>query len=103
MPRKPTPAAPLPTDATPRLVPTALLRAPRGRPRPLLQVRRWLRILGPGLVTGAADDDPSGIGMYSQAGAAFGTGQLWLALYMRISARLWARTPMAGSPTVWAP
>ena len=82
MPRKPTPAAPLPTDATPRLVPTALLRAPRGRPRPLLQVRRWLRILGPGLVTGAADDDPSGIGTYSQAGAAFGTGQLWLALYM---------------------
>jgi Mn2+/Fe2+ NRAMP family transporter len=34
------------------------------------------------LVTGAADDDPSGIGAYSQAGAAFGTGQLWLALYM---------------------
>jgi NRAMP (natural resistance-associated macrophage protein)-like metal ion transporter len=33
-------------------------------------------------VTGAADDDPSGIGTYSQAGAAYGTGQLWLALYM---------------------
>lgn len=59
-----------------------LLRPARGRPRPLLQVRRWLRIVGPGLVTGAADDDPSGIGTYSQAGAAFGTGQLWLALYM---------------------
>jgi NRAMP (natural resistance-associated macrophage protein)-like metal ion transporter len=70
-------------DSTPRLpVRTVLLRAPRGRPRPLLQIRRWLRILGPGLVTGAADDDPSGIGTYSQAGAAFGTGQLWLALYM---------------------
>lgn len=54
----------------------------RGRPQPLLQLRRWLRILGPGLVTGAADDDPSGIGTYSQAGAAYGTGQLWLALYM---------------------
>jgi Mn2+/Fe2+ NRAMP family transporter len=58
------------------------LRPARGLPYPLLQVRRWLRIVGPGLVTGAADDDPSGIGTYSQAGAAFGTGQLWLALYM---------------------
>jgi NRAMP (natural resistance-associated macrophage protein)-like metal ion transporter len=61
---------------------STLLRVPRGRPTPLLQIRRWLRILGPGLVTGAADDDPSGIGTYSQAGAAYGTGQLWLALYM---------------------
>jgi NRAMP (natural resistance-associated macrophage protein)-like metal ion transporter len=61
---------------------SVLLSTPRGRPQPLLQIRRWLRIVGPGLVTGAADDDPSGIGTYSQAGAAFGTGQLWLALYM---------------------
>jgi len=38
---------------------------------------RWLRILGPGLITGAADDDPSGIATYSQAGAAFGYAQLW--------------------------
>jgi NRAMP (natural resistance-associated macrophage protein)-like metal ion transporter len=38
---------------------------------------RFLRILGPGLVTGAADDDPSGIATYSQAGAAFGYGLLW--------------------------
>ena len=59
-----------------------MLGAHRGRPTPLLQIRRWLRILGPGLITGAADDDPSGIGTYSQAGAAYGTGQLWLALYM---------------------
>jgi NRAMP (natural resistance-associated macrophage protein)-like metal ion transporter len=57
-------------------------RRPRGRPRPLGQVGRWLRILGPGLITGAADDDPSGIGTYSQAGAAYGSGLLWLALYM---------------------
>jgi NRAMP (natural resistance-associated macrophage protein)-like metal ion transporter len=41
-----------------------------------------LRVLGPGLITGAADDDPSGIGTYSQIGAAFGAGLLWLALYM---------------------
>jgi NRAMP (natural resistance-associated macrophage protein)-like metal ion transporter len=36
-----------------------------------------LKSLGPGLVTGAADDDPSGIATYSQAGAQFGTGVLW--------------------------
>jgi NRAMP (natural resistance-associated macrophage protein)-like metal ion transporter len=38
---------------------------------------RFLRVLGPGLVTGAADDDPSGIATYSQAGAGFGTSLLW--------------------------
>src|SRR6478609_3071953 len=36
--------------------------------------------LGPGLITGAADDDPSGIATYSTAGALLGTGQLWTAL-----------------------
>jgi NRAMP (natural resistance-associated macrophage protein)-like metal ion transporter len=40
---------------------------------------RFLRILGPGLVTGAADDDPSGIATYSQTGAQFGYHQLWTA------------------------
>jgi Mn2+/Fe2+ NRAMP family transporter len=54
----------------------------RGRPRPLRRLSRGLRVLGPGLISGAADDDPSGIGTYSQAGAAFGTGLLWLALYL---------------------
>lgn len=39
---------------------------------------RFLRVLGPGLVTGAADDDPSGIATYSQAGAAHGLGLLWV-------------------------
>jgi Mn2+/Fe2+ NRAMP family transporter len=36
--------------------------------------RRILGALGPGLITGASDDDPSGIGTYSQAGAQFGFG-----------------------------
>ena len=40
-----------------------------------------LRILGPGLVTGASDDDPSGVGTYSQVGAQFGYGLLWTALF----------------------
>lgn len=43
--------------------------------------KRFFRKLGPGLITGAADDDPSGIGTYSQSGAQFGFGQLWSALY----------------------
>jgi NRAMP (natural resistance-associated macrophage protein)-like metal ion transporter len=37
--------------------------------------------LGPGLITGAADDDPSGIATYSQAGAAFGYGTLWMTFF----------------------
>ena len=42
----------------------------------------WLlRLLGPGLITGAADADPSGIAPYSQTGAQFGFGQLWTAFY----------------------
>ncbi len=39
---------------------------------------RLIRILGPGVVTGAADDDPSGIATYSQAGAGYGLGFLWV-------------------------
>ncbi|HWZ35128.1 MAG TPA: Nramp family divalent metal transporter [Mucilaginibacter sp.] len=46
------------------------------------RLQKFLRILGPGLTTGAADDDPSGIATYSQTGAQFGYGQLWTALYM---------------------
>lgn len=41
--------------------------------------RRFLALLGPGLVTGAADDDPSGITTYAQAGATFSNGMLWTA------------------------
>jgi NRAMP (natural resistance-associated macrophage protein)-like metal ion transporter len=41
---------------------------------------RILNILGPGLITGASDDDPSGIATYSQAGAQFGLATLWTAL-----------------------
>jgi Mn2+/Fe2+ NRAMP family transporter len=42
-----------------------------------IQPQRWLRKLGPGVITGAADDDPSGIATYSQAGAQFGFGLGW--------------------------
>src|ERR1700723_3586544 len=47
------------------------------RPETIKPRNMVLRLLGPGLVTGAADDDPSGIATYSQAGAQFGYGLLW--------------------------
>src|SRR5579862_3927708 len=52
--------------------------------RPLLgplHFRRFFSRLGPGLITGAADDDPSGISTYSVTGAAFGYAPLWTALF----------------------
>ena len=42
---------------------------------------RALAVLGPGLVTGASDDDPSGIATYSQVGAQFGLGMTWTMLF----------------------
>jgi NRAMP (natural resistance-associated macrophage protein)-like metal ion transporter len=54
--------------------------AEHGRHRSTL--RHLIGVMGPGLVTGAADDDPSGIATYSQTGAQFGYGQLWAALWM---------------------
>src|SRR5579862_4253325 len=62
-------AQPTVTTARPRAVP------PTEKPADLL-----LR-LGPGLITGAADDDPSGIATYSQVGAQFGMGMLWTMLF----------------------
>jgi NRAMP (natural resistance-associated macrophage protein)-like metal ion transporter len=44
------------------------------------KLRRFWKILGPGLITGASDDDPSGITTYSQAGAKFGLTTLWAAV-----------------------
>src|SRR5712691_2787231 len=41
----------------------------------------YLQSLRPGLITGASDDDPSGIGTYAQTGAQFGSAQLWTALF----------------------
>lgn len=43
-------------------------------------IKRFLKVLGPGLITGAADDDPSGIGTYTQAGASLGFAPLWTAI-----------------------
>jgi NRAMP (natural resistance-associated macrophage protein)-like metal ion transporter len=69
---------------------------PVARPLPAPSRRKWWRRLGPGLVTGASDDDPSGIATYSQVGAQFGYGMGWtmlltyplMAAIQEISARL---------------
>ena len=50
-------------------------------PPPANQHENLLTILGPGLITGAADDDPSGIATYSQVGAQFGFAMLWTMLF----------------------
>ena len=68
------------THARPRGGGPATSRSPPAvgpaRRRPTLP-----RVLGPGLVTGAADDDPSGIATYSAAGATYGLGLLWMPLF----------------------
>lgn len=45
------------------------------------KLKKYLKILGPGIITGASDDDPSGIATYSQVGAGYGLGLLWMAPY----------------------
>jgi NRAMP (natural resistance-associated macrophage protein)-like metal ion transporter len=44
-------------------------------------IKRFLKVLGPGLITGASDDDPSGIGTYAVAGASLGFATLWTAIF----------------------
>lgn len=58
-------------------------KAAQGLPnhKPVRVAKKWWGSLGPGLTTGASDDDPSGIATYSQAGAQFGGQFLWLSLY----------------------
>lgn len=51
------------------------------RSGPFGKLKAYLKALGPGLITGASDDDPSGIGTYSQTGAWFGDTQLWTVLF----------------------
>jgi NRAMP (natural resistance-associated macrophage protein)-like metal ion transporter len=77
-------AAPKPSDtpaaagARPSAPSAAIIKsAPRSDAHHKPSRNIILRLLGPGLVTGAADDDPSGIATYSQAGAHFGYGLLW--------------------------
>lgn len=45
------------------------------------RLKKFLKILGPGFITGASDDDPSGIATYAQTGTLFGYSQLWLSIF----------------------
>lgn len=71
-----------PVDS-PELAKTPPVRAPGGRAPSRLPtgLSELMRSLGPGLITGASDDDPSGISTYSIAGASFGYSFLWTALF----------------------
>ncbi|HWB52038.1 MAG TPA: divalent metal cation transporter [Stellaceae bacterium] len=64
-------------------LPPRLWRRPRWLAQRAVDRKRrsFLAFLGPGLITGAADDDPSGIATYSQVGAQFGYGMTWLLLF----------------------
>jgi NRAMP (natural resistance-associated macrophage protein)-like metal ion transporter len=66
---------------TPQTEAQEVARASEGKQRPPGRMRRFFADLGPGLITGAADDDPSGISTYSVTGATFGYGPLWTALF----------------------
>lgn len=55
-------------------------KKPRDKKSNPSKIKQFLKTLGPGLITGASDDDPSGIATYSQAGAKFGLATLWTAL-----------------------
>ena len=46
------------------------------------RLKKLSKIFGPGIITGASDDDPSGIATYSIAGAAFGLALNWLTLFL---------------------
>jgi NRAMP (natural resistance-associated macrophage protein)-like metal ion transporter len=72
MPQKPNPGVAKPAGRSTK---------PAGRSaKPLGRTKKILKTLGPGLITGASDDDPSGIVTYAQAGAQFGLSTLWTAL-----------------------
>lgn len=67
-------------QSRPRSESGAVPKRNESKPAPLGRVGLFLRNLGPGLITGCADDDPSGISTYSIAGASFGYGTLWTVL-----------------------
>src|ERR1019366_7910480 len=92
---------------------TAALDRLRATRLPRLRVTRrrgWLALLGPGLITGASDDDPSGIATHSQAGAAFGFAMRWVMLFtfplmaaiQEISARIGRVTGQGIAGNIWA-
>src|SRR6266699_2532058 len=88
---------------------TALEKDKQDAGAPATKLQRLLRTLGPGFITGASDDDPSGIGTYSQAGAQLGFGIGWtmlltyplMAAIQEISARVGRVTGHGIAGNVW--
>lgn len=69
-------------DGTLRIAESEVLKAKEIIKHPYRKARIFLRALGPGLITGASDDDPSGIGTYSSVGAKFGFAIIWMAAWL---------------------
>ncbi|HSX14427.1 MAG TPA: hypothetical protein VLE72_00750, partial [Candidatus Saccharimonadales bacterium] len=75
-----TQAAEAPAEALEKTIETGeKMVASVAKAKPIRMGRGYWHTLGPGLTTGAADDDPAGVVVYSQAGAQYGYGLLWLA------------------------
>lgn len=69
-------------DGTLRIAGSEIAVAKKLIGTPIGKARLFLKALGPGLITGASDDDPSGIGTYSAVGASFGLSILWMAVWL---------------------
>lgn len=69
-------------DGTLRIAATEVIVAEKLISSPFKKTYLFVRALGPGLITGASDDDPGGIGTYSSVGAQFGMGILWMAAWL---------------------
>ncbi len=69
-------------DGTLRIAHSEILTAKKLLGNPYRKMRYFFRALGPGVITGASDDDPSGIGTYSSVGAQFGLSILWMAAWL---------------------
>jgi NRAMP (natural resistance-associated macrophage protein)-like metal ion transporter len=69
-------------DGTLKIAASEVLIAKKLVMNPINKTRLFIKALGPGLITGASDDDPSGIGTYSSTGAMFGLSVLWTAAWL---------------------
>jgi NRAMP (natural resistance-associated macrophage protein)-like metal ion transporter len=69
-------------DGTVRIAEAEVFKIKRLIKNPRQRVSLFIKTLGPGLITGASDDDPSGIGTYSSVGAKFGLAIIWMAVWL---------------------
>ena len=69
-------------DGTLRISEADVLKIKKLLKNPWKKLSLYFRALGPGLITGASDDDPGGIGTYSAVGAKFGLALLWMAVWL---------------------